>query len=248
MGRNVVIQKYKVNENMSVLPFIIVLSFILVGIIVGIIVYSIDYYSNEKYFKLTTAVITEIEVVERDDDDVSHYVYVDYVVAGKEYSHINLGSYSSSMYVGQEIAIEYDFRNPEKIHEKDQIYATYGVLGTMGAIILVIIIIMSQFTSYKLTQEKIDKYFERHRVKITSVIETQFTHNDRLVKSQDFTCKYNNVEYIQKYIVPNKDLVAGNTVDLYILKKEYIKSKRRIKVSQDYFIDLNTIQLSDNDI
>ena len=47
--------------------------------------------------------------------NTTHDVYVEYEVAGQKYERVKLGYYNSSMAIGQQVEIEYDTRNPEKI-------------------------------------------------------------------------------------------------------------------------------------
>lgn len=69
------------------------------------------------YYKETTAIITDIDVDRYWDSEgnekVEYDVYVDYTVDGVDYSS-EYGAWNAGMYVGQEITIFYDSRDPGK--------------------------------------------------------------------------------------------------------------------------------------
>lgn len=65
----------------------------------------------------TTAEITNIDVVNRGDDN-DHIVYVKYTVDGVDYNDVRLDTWVSTYKVGKNVTVYYDPDDPSQIHGK----------------------------------------------------------------------------------------------------------------------------------
>ncbi len=79
-----------------------------------------------------TAEITEITNYHDQDETVRHDVYIRFETQDGEEIRTTLGSYSSSMEVGDEITVFYDPENPEKLHSATSGLTFVLICGGMG--------------------------------------------------------------------------------------------------------------------
>lgn len=134
------------------------IGFILVGLVIlGISLFAL--VNHQEYDGKTTATISYIkqerkEFISNDDSNEEQYeytVFVDYVVDGKEYKHVQFDSYDSSMKVGQTINIKYDLNDPSKIQSQN------GMLFIIAFIIIgfaaIVFGIFNTIKSFKQTKE-----------------------------------------------------------------------------------------------
>lgn len=110
--------------------------FALVGI--GLFIGGFAWLSNGIKFKENAqeviAEITDIETYRDSDGERRHRPYVSYTLAGITYDDRPLNSYSSDMYVGQEITILCNPDEPGRIMTGMSIYLGGGILLGMGVI------------------------------------------------------------------------------------------------------------------
>jgi len=114
---------------------------ILLAAVVLFTVLGIQDIKAQKTYTETTGVITSItEEQGADADKTDYHVWVSYTVDGESYQS-ELGSYSSSMKKGDEVAIRYNPENPNDIVQA-------GVLGVilmfgMAGIALIACVVMT---------------------------------------------------------------------------------------------------------
>lgn len=152
--------------------------FIIIGLLFTVVSILI-LFSPEGETETTSAVITEIEVSYNEEGDRDFTVYVDYTVAGTEYTHIWLGSYSSSMHEGDTIEINYDPADPTAISAvgSDEVLYVVLIAGLLALAVGVLMLIrsikqktseMNEYDQVDLNavpQEKIDAVMENDEPK-----------------------------------------------------------------------------------
>ena len=86
-------------------------------------------------YQTTTGTIVDIQEETDAEDFTSGQTYVDYTVDGKEYTHVEFGSYSSSMKLGDKVTVLYDPADPTHIQAEGTEFVPYVVL-VVGILIL----------------------------------------------------------------------------------------------------------------
>ena len=109
----------KPRKKMPFLFWIIVIPFLLVGALVSVggVESLVRYETNKEHYVQVDATIVQILREEsydsvNDETDVDYTVFVDYEYGGKEYKHVQLDYYNSSMRQGERLQIEIDSRDP----------------------------------------------------------------------------------------------------------------------------------------
>ncbi|MDD6571931.1 MAG: DUF3592 domain-containing protein [Thermoflexaceae bacterium] len=82
----------------------------------------------------TTATISRIESYKDSDDEIQHRVYLCYQVDGENYADVPFGEYSSNMYEGKTIKIQYVPEKPGKPYGSGGLWIAPVVLLLMGLI------------------------------------------------------------------------------------------------------------------
>lgn len=120
--------------------------FILFGLIffavgLGIFIGGIVFLNSSKKFmaraEAVQAEITDIRVSYDSDGDAHHSVYVKYQYNGTEYN-TGLSEYSSSMYIGKNLTLYVDPRNPYSARSKGMSYVAAGIMMTMGGVFMAV--------------------------------------------------------------------------------------------------------------
>ena len=128
----------------------------IIGII--LIIISICFGISGKKFDETaveiTGTIANIESYRDSDGERHHRAYVDYEYQGKQFKEVSLNSYSSSMYVGKEIALKIDPENPEKVRTLHGNMIATIILAVMGAVFSLIGIITTVLGIKKAAKKK----------------------------------------------------------------------------------------------
>lgn len=92
----------------------------------------------------TKGTITEIvEDYDPTMEEYTHTVYITYRANGKKYEHAELGSYNSSMKVGDKIVVFFDQKDPEHIEAEGSenvpyITAAASVVILIGCVVMMI--------------------------------------------------------------------------------------------------------------
>lgn len=106
------------------------LSFVAVGILF-IVVSILAMRAPKVDFATAKAVIVDIqEDYDFDIEEYTYQVFVDYRADGNTYKHAELGSYDSSMKIGDKVDIEYEIGDPTHIQTPGSgkiVYITLGV-------------------------------------------------------------------------------------------------------------------------
>ncbi len=92
-------------------------AFIIVGIVGSV---STDNFTGkaEKTYAEVTDIDSQRDIITTSKKNNTKYtVYVDYMVYGKTYSHIKLGTYNSPMGLGEYVEIYYDPDDPTRISD-----------------------------------------------------------------------------------------------------------------------------------
>lgn len=114
-------------------------------IIIALLIFAISVIGivSPKTERLTaTAVISEIhEEYDAAQEMTVYTVYVDYEIDGNKYSHIEYGSYDSTMKVGKAVEIEYNPENPEDIQSPGSEKIPY-ITGGVSLIAVIACIVM----------------------------------------------------------------------------------------------------------
>jgi len=104
-----------------------------------IIVLGFKTVGKHNSYQKTTAVISDIQFVEDVDGDNTYNVIVEYKADEKDYKN-ELGEYSASMAIGNEIEILYNPRNPLDIVSAGIgsiiAYFAFGIVAVIASIIL----------------------------------------------------------------------------------------------------------------
>ena len=105
--------------------------------------------SNKEGYVETTATIEEIIPNQIDAETTIYQVFVNYVVDGTPYNHIEINSYDSSYAVGKEITILYDANNPANIVGKTSVFLiillyALAALSAVGGVITTYLFIRSK--------------------------------------------------------------------------------------------------------
>ncbi|MDO4811800.1 MAG: DUF3592 domain-containing protein [Eubacteriales bacterium] len=119
------------------------LSFVAVGIFFIVISILILRAPKTDYIPTTATIVDIIEKYDPMDDEIDHQVFVDYKANGKSYRHAALGSYSSSMQVGDRVDIEYAADDPSHIQTPGSGKIVYivlgvGILSTLGGAVMTV--------------------------------------------------------------------------------------------------------------
>lgn len=97
----------------------VALSFLITGVFFVVFSLIALFSAAKAEYKSTTATIKDIVVSYDAVNETNEYsVLVDYNANGRHYRNIELGSYSSSMKIGDTVEVFYDTENPELIHTK----------------------------------------------------------------------------------------------------------------------------------
>lgn len=143
--------------------------FIIIGLFFAVV--SVLILSSPKEDLVSaTATISAIEVSYDENNERTFSVFVDYSADGKEYTHVELGSYSSSMHEGDTVDIGYDPADPTHVQALGGdslvfIILAVGVLAVVGGVLSLIKSIKqktrdmneyNQVNTADIPQEKID--------------------------------------------------------------------------------------------
>lgn len=109
-----------------------------IAMIVGsfILLHAMNQFEENAYE--VPGVITDIKEHYDSDDKVSHDVYVKFWYDGEKYEGRRISSYSSDMYVGEEITLLYNPAYPTRLDVKGAKYWLFGILCGMGVIFLLV--------------------------------------------------------------------------------------------------------------
>ena len=107
-----------------------------IAMIVGsfILLHAMNQFEENAYE--VPGVITDIKEHYDSDDKVSHDVYVKFWYDGEKYEGRRISSYSSDMYVGEEITLLYNPAYPTRLDVKGAKYWLFGILCGLGVIFL----------------------------------------------------------------------------------------------------------------
>lgn len=104
----------------KILTAVITLIIGIVFIVGGILILSKN--ANTDYAEITGTIVDITEEwnpsANVDEDQYDHHTFVDYTVDGKEYKHVELGQYDSSMEIGDKVDFLYNVDNPAEISSK----------------------------------------------------------------------------------------------------------------------------------
>lgn len=129
-------------RKMPLILWVIVLSFLLVGImgIIGGTYSAVQYEQSKAYLTEVDAEIVEIRREEtydsvNDETDVDYTVFVDYEYDGVLYQHVELSYHKSSMRSGDIVQVQIDSRNPGEVVVNNWWIILVGVaLFAVGAV------------------------------------------------------------------------------------------------------------------
>ncbi|MGN0961621.1 MAG: DUF3592 domain-containing protein [Christensenellales bacterium] len=202
---------------------------------------------NKQFYKETIATIVYIdtydEIEEKNDGTIvsttTHDVYINYSVDGVDYENIKTNFYKQGMYVGQEITVTYDSRNPSKI-----------ILDTKtSSIICIIIFIVSSLLFVATICGTIKALIDREKYKefvnnilTTGLVKRAVIHFIYSTQHRShFICYIDGHEYSSEEFKFNPDLYTGCTVNIYFEKEGYEERKQNGLI-QIYYIDINSIE------
>ena len=128
MANNTNVRKSGKNKD-----YIIWVIWMIIGIVIlaGGVIYAYRKWEFKKNAVEISATIVDIQSEYDSDGDIDYTVYVSYEYDKQQYEHINLGFYSSSMYVGKKITVLCDPDNPYKIESSKGI-----IIGSVGLIVM----------------------------------------------------------------------------------------------------------------
>ncbi len=105
---------------MTVILFLVSAAFIITGILGSVSTNSITSKAETTYAKITD--VDSYRDITVKKSKTKYTVYVDYMVCGKDYTHVKLGTYNSPMTLGEHIEIYYDSDDPSRISDGKQSY------------------------------------------------------------------------------------------------------------------------------
>jgi len=133
----------KTKKKSFLVPIIFMLAGI--GIVVFITITTVNANDFQKTASQTTAIVTKIKEVVREDTDgndyTEHTVYVVFTVNGKEYSGV-YNDYHSSMNQGSQVKVYYNPDNPSEFYAEVSIASAVGVGIAGSAVFLVGVLLM----------------------------------------------------------------------------------------------------------
>ncbi len=222
----------------------IILGIVFAVVGVAVIAISIGIGMADKRFEdkaeSTTAVITDIE---RDryksggKTKTRYHVYVQYEVDGKEYEG-KLGSYSSTMYEGQQVTVLYNPENPAEMRGETPSYI-YWIVFALGALFAVLGTAVTIPPAKRCAARK--KLLQSGSV-VTGVITDVVTDTSIKVNGRcgcKLECEVGDAVSGNKYLYSSETVMnnmhgyVGGTVSIYV--DPYDKSK--------YYVDVSTAQL-----
>lgn len=230
------------NKTGSIIALVFLSVFIFSGLSVCMAGVGMMFFSNKSLtgYEKITATISNIKIEPSANDEGYDYdVYVDYTYEGQEYYDIWLNLYSSSMYVGEEIEVMVNERNPSRI--KAIMESGMGIfLIVFGAVFMLIPIVVGIVIIHGMIKEKdginyIKKKGVQLRAVIADIVEEPHLGYDGTKMYRVF-CTYDDAERntIYRFVSdPVGDEVTillspGMIVPVFVNKKNY----------NEYYVDL----------
>lgn len=127
----------------KILTAVISLVIGIIFIVVSILLLSKN--ANTNYAEITGTIVDITEewnpTADVDEDQYDHHTFVDYTVDGKEYKHVELGQYSSTMKIGDKVDFLYNVDDPAEISSKGG--KLFGIIGIVAGVLIIVIGIFS---------------------------------------------------------------------------------------------------------
>ena len=150
-------------------------------------------------------------------EQTNYSVYVDYEIDGQKYTHIDYGSYNSSMKVGDTVDIEYSAEDPENIQSPGSEKIPY-ITGAVGLAVLAACIVML----IKSAKQKSDDLEEYNRVDMSKAdpVEIEKIRNST-EPLKNFTFQFDTKFPSQNYLMKdeNKNVVYEAKMTKFSLVK-----------------------------
>lgn len=144
------------NKSNKIMDYITCGIFMAIGIAIlaGGVIYTYTKWEFKKNAVEISATIVDIQSSGRNSNgDRMYTAYVNYEYEGLQYEYINLGSYSSNMYVGKEITLLCDPDNPYKIDLPSGI-----AIVSVGLTVMGLVFIAFSTSSFIMTKKGISRY------------------------------------------------------------------------------------------
>lgn len=215
----------------SYFPAVIFLLFGIIGI--GLLIGGFIFLGSSLRFRDTavevTGTIVEIQTSQHSDGDVTHTAFVDYSYDGQSFEHAALGYYSSSMFVGKEIPLLVDPKQPGHMTSASGDILGYGILLGIGVIfVLVGFVPMVCMTVSSIKGKKLLETGKRLSATVERVdFNLSITYNGR--HPYIIFCTYQDVYQGVTYRFKSKNLMQepgcapGDSIEVYVDPEDYSK-------------------------
>lgn len=203
--------------------------------VVGIILFISGFFwlSSGLKFKENamevSAEIVDIETYRDSDGELQHRPYITYSVNGTTYTDRPLNSYSSDMYIGQELTILCNPDTPERVMTNLSIYLGGGIFLGMGVIFMLVgIIPIICFIIKSARQKKILQTGQVLYATVNNIVwNTSYSVNGRhpFVIYCTYKDDYQDISYRFKsdnlWTDPSPVFPVGSYIEVYVNPKDY---------------------------
>lgn len=215
--------------------------FAVVGVIL-LISAVLTYISNRKFISEAEEISGVIETIEeyRDSDgDINHRVYVSYTYGGIQYDKVRINLYVSNMYVGKEIALYCDPKNPGRVVAKGTDIIASVIFAGMGIIFICLgIVPICMSARRKATKKKLRSNGRSIYATIDEIrYNKNYTFNGRhpYIIYCSYRDDYRDIEYRFKsenlWVNPEPALTVGSMIKVYVEENNY----------KNYYVDAESM-------
>lgn len=207
--------------------------FSIIGIILLVSSFFV-FHSFSKFQKNAEKIqgkIVDIQDYYDSDREMHHRVYVTYSYNGNTYENVPINSYSSTMYVGQEITLLCDLDNPQRIMTDFALQIPGIILMAIGAVFaLVGVIPLCVMAKKNVNRKKLIAGGNVIHATVDNIqLNTSYSVNGRhpYVVYCSYKDEYKDVTYLFKsenlWTDPHAVFSEGSYIDVFVDRNDYSK-------------------------